>query len=157
MKSPIVAISLLALLSCKSESTIIRQEPRAIPAPANAFIETRAGILANSAEIRLQPELYDQVKYRVDKAFHQFEEKKVVAGTIMTLRNISGLPQQPLRFWIGEVEVVATEQIQVFFDSQFKGVLLDAAGEVVWKKGDELVRATRVRVRDGQVEFTGRK
>lgn len=157
MRVELIGLAVLALSGCASQKIDDRQKPRPLPASAQQMLDAAPAILASTVVLRLQPELYGEVKYRVDQNFHHFEEKKVMAGTIIEMKNTSTLMNQPLRLWVGKLEIVATERIQAFFDSQAIGCSIDASGDVVWKKGKEVVRSNQVFVRDGSVQFIGRQ
>jgi len=149
---------LLLLGACATgESRLVKREFPQLPPAAKTFLDQKATLIASAAALRLNPSLYEEVKYRVDRNFHSFEERREAGKATMTLKNTSGILDQPLRFWIGRLQIVATDSIRAEFVDGEAGVWLEAVGEAVFQASETSVRAERIQIRDGAVQYFERR
>lgn len=123
---------------------------------AREFVGSKAVLLASRVVLRLHPDLYGEIKYRVDGNFHTFRETGNPPTGRMELRNVSTVQLQPVKLWIGEIEIAATDSIDAIFDPRGTGIELDAFGSVFWSSRGESTHAERLLVRDGALQFEGR-
>lgn len=148
----------LLLPACAGgEPRIVKRDFPPLPAGARAFLDKEATLIASAVLLRLNPSLYEEVKYRVDRNFHSFHETREAGKASMHLENTSGILDQPLRFWVGGLQVVATGSVRAEFVEGEPGIWIEASGEVVWKLEERTLRAERVEVRDGAVKVFERR
>lgn len=124
---------------------------------ARDFVARKSVLLATRVVLRLHPDLYGEIKYRVDGNFHTFRETGNPPTSRLELRNVSTVQIQPVKLWVGEIEIAATDSIDAVFESRASGLEIDAFGGVFWNSQGESVRAERMLVRDGAIQFEGRR
>lgn len=143
-------------LSCVSKPLPPEKEVSQAPPPAaRQFLDTSSVVLADRITGEFQAELYHEVKYRADHNFHRFQEdRSQPAQIILTLENTSGLPNQPVKLWVGALQLVATGSIRAVFSSVQLGFQIEAQGEVLWKQGERSVRGQKISFLNGRVDST---
>lgn len=129
----------------------------ALSPAARDFSATKAVLLATRIVIRLHPDFYGEIKYRIDGNFHTFRETGNPPTGRMELRNVSTVLGQPVKLWVGAIEIAGTDSIDAIFDPRSSGVEIDALGDVFWNSRGETVRAERLLARDGVVRFEGQR
>lgn len=156
------AAFVLALFSigCRSVPTTLADEKPVFPPlhpSAREFVDSKAVLLASRVVLRLHPDLYGEIKYRIDGNFHTFRELGNPPTSRLELRNVSTVQLQPVKLWVGAVEIAATDAIDAVFDMGCSGIDLDAFGSVFWNMRGESVRAERLLARNGVLQFEERR
>ena len=159
MKFISFSLGSLVLISCIAVEAPSSSSWAMVPLPelTQEFLSTESTLLASKVILRVRGDFYEKIAYRVDQNFHTFVEERDSTKILMTLSNSSGLLNHPLRMWIDHFQIVATDRIEVVFGEGRAGILIRADGEVFWHRDEKVVRAQRMVVQDGEIQFFGQE